>query len=584
MSTPSITDVFVSGFTKKTDFDTAIENLQEEIDSLGGNSITQSITSGDTTHSPSGDAIFNANAGLETQINANAAAISSESTARSGGDASNASAIAAESSARISADSAEATARANGDTALQSQITTNATAISNEATTRGNADTANAAAISAEVTARTNADLLKEDKANKNQPNGYAGLDSGGRIPSNLLPAGIDEIIEYANLAAFPATGSAGIIYLAQDTNKEYRWSGSSYIPITNGFIASTDNVPEGSTNLYYTQLRFDSSFAAKSTTNLSEGTNLYYTQGRFNSAFAAKTTDNLSEGSTNLYFTVARVLATLLTGFAASASRTAIAATDSILIAFGKIQKYLNDLQPPAFANFGTTTGTVADGGTLATETTNRSAADTTLQANITAGDLLALQKSAVLGYDIMAFRKVGTAVYEGWYSANSIPFTPTTLGFPKDSIKAIPVVFSRAQTLDRIGIEISTAGSAGSVLRLAIYDDVGGVPTNLIIDAGTVAGDATGNMLITINKAIVPGLYYLCMNHNSTTSIVVKCIPSTFVPNVFGAPAGATTTTSGSGISSTFTYAAFPTTFPVTTFSINLTIVPYIKVRLSA
>lgn len=45
------------------------------------------------------------------------------------------------------------------------------------------------------------------------------------------------------------------------------------------------------------------SSLANHTTTNLSEGTNLYYTQARFNTAFGAKTTDNLVEGSTNLFY-----------------------------------------------------------------------------------------------------------------------------------------------------------------------------------------------------------------------------------------------------------------------------------------
>ena len=46
-----------------------------------------------------------------------------------------------------------------------------------------------------------------------------------------------------------------------------------------------TDNITEGTTNLFYTEGRFDTSFAGKSTTNLSEGTNLYYTDARANSA-----------------------------------------------------------------------------------------------------------------------------------------------------------------------------------------------------------------------------------------------------------------------------------------------------------
>ena len=78
---------------------------------------------------------------------------------------------------------------------------------------------------------------------------------------------------------------------------------------LTGNFTGTTSVVPEGS-NLYYTQGRFDSAFAAKSTTNLAEGTNLYFTEARgnanFATNFATKTTTNLPEGS-NLYFTNAR-------------------------------------------------------------------------------------------------------------------------------------------------------------------------------------------------------------------------------------------------------------------------------------
>jgi hypothetical protein len=72
----------------------------------------------------------------------------------------------------------------------------------------------------------------------------------------------------------------------------------------------SSDIIPEGSNNQYYTQGRFDNAFAAKTTTNLSEGSNLYYTTTRANTDFdtrlATKTTSNLSEGS-NLYYTTTR-------------------------------------------------------------------------------------------------------------------------------------------------------------------------------------------------------------------------------------------------------------------------------------
>ncbi|WLW37037.1 structural protein [Synechococcus phage S-MS29] len=69
-----------------------------------------------------------------------------------------------------------------------------------------------------------------------------------------------------------------------------------------------TDNVTEGSTNIFYTEARFDASLAGKTTTDLAEGTNLYFTDARADARIAAATTDDLTEGSTNQYYTEARV------------------------------------------------------------------------------------------------------------------------------------------------------------------------------------------------------------------------------------------------------------------------------------
>ena len=80
----------------------------------------------------------------------------------------------------------------------------------------------------------------------------------------------------------------------------------------------TTDDLAEGTTNLYYTSARantdFDTRLAAKTTSDLTEGTNLYYTTARFDTAFGAKDTDNLSEGTTNLYYTDGRAQAAIST------------------------------------------------------------------------------------------------------------------------------------------------------------------------------------------------------------------------------------------------------------------------------
>lgn len=64
----------------------------------------------------------------------------------------------------------------------------------------------------------------------KGAANGVATLDSSGLIPTNQLPSYVDDVLEFANLAGFPATGETGKIYVALDTNKTYRWSGSAYV------------------------------------------------------------------------------------------------------------------------------------------------------------------------------------------------------------------------------------------------------------------------------------------------------------------------------------------------------------------
>ena len=57
-------------------------------------------------------------------------------------------------------------------------------------------------------------------------------LDGAGKIPSTFLPSYVDDVEEYNNLAAFPATGETGKIYVAIDTGFAYRWSGSVYVQI----------------------------------------------------------------------------------------------------------------------------------------------------------------------------------------------------------------------------------------------------------------------------------------------------------------------------------------------------------------
>ena len=69
--------------------------------------------------------------------------------------------------------------------------------------------------------------------------NGIATLDSKGQVPSTQLPSFVDDVLEYLNVAAFPATGETGKIYVETTGNITYRWSGTAYVKITSGEVAS---------------------------------------------------------------------------------------------------------------------------------------------------------------------------------------------------------------------------------------------------------------------------------------------------------------------------------------------------------
>lgn len=62
---------------------------------------------------------------------------------------------------------------------------------------------------------------------------------TSGTIDAARLPSYVDDVVEGANLAAFPVTGETGKIYVALDTNKTYRWGGSAYVYITSGAVDS---------------------------------------------------------------------------------------------------------------------------------------------------------------------------------------------------------------------------------------------------------------------------------------------------------------------------------------------------------
>lgn len=78
-----------------------------------------------------------------------------------------------------------------------------------------------------------------EKTANKGVAGGYPSLDMSGLVPASQLPSYIDDVVEYANIGAFPAAGVAGIIYVSLAANLTYRWSGTIYVKLNDGSVTS---------------------------------------------------------------------------------------------------------------------------------------------------------------------------------------------------------------------------------------------------------------------------------------------------------------------------------------------------------
>lgn len=87
----------------------------------------------------------------------------------------------------------------------------------------------------------------KQSVSEKDQPNGYAGLDSNGKLPIEKTYGDTATVVETETYESLPATGLSGVIYYVSNTSAQYKWSGSAYIDITDG----ADNAKKNETSIF---------------------------------------------------------------------------------------------------------------------------------------------------------------------------------------------------------------------------------------------------------------------------------------------------------------------------------------------
>ena len=152
----------------------------------------------------------------------------------------------------------------------------------------------------------TRADARADVRIGASSINALADVDTVTTAPTN------GQVLTWTGSAWTPSSVSGGSGAVSSVNTK------------TGAVVLSTDDITEGTTNLYFTNSRWDTRLASRSTDNLSEGsTNKYFSNTLARNAMAAGTglsynsstgtftlntsTDNVTEGSSNLYYTSTR-------------------------------------------------------------------------------------------------------------------------------------------------------------------------------------------------------------------------------------------------------------------------------------
>lgn len=329
----------------------------------------------------------------------------------------------------------------------------------------------------------------------KGTADGYAELDGSGRVPSSQLPSYVDDVVEHANLAAFPVTGEAGKIYVALDTNFTYRWSGSVYVVLS-------PSLALGETSA--TAYRGD--------------------RGKVAYDHAQSTGNPHGTAVGDLSMATARFLGRTTAGTGGVEQLTAAAVLSALIAAAGTPDgtKFVRDDGTLAPAGGSVATDTLFDAkGDLPVGTGADAAAKLAVGAN---GTVPIADSSASTGLRYGSLpagmdsyiRPVKSGAYYG-PRRGAIGTQSYVTGF----IRLIPWVPALTITIDRL-VTYTTNTTSGK-LRLGVYDSdgTGGDPSTLLADSGEIdTSPASADRLGTVSLTLQAGkLYWLATTVNTTT-----------------------------------------------------------------
>jgi hypothetical protein len=312
-------------------------------------------------------------------------------------------------------------------------------------------------------------------------------LEIGASVKANLignfstsdLTEGTNKYFTDARVGTY-LTGTAKIGDISDVTtptasdDKYHMFYDHSSASIKFGDFSNSDKLPEGSSNLYFTNARADSRIAAATTDDLSEGSsNKYYTDARWDTRLGTKTTANLTEGS-NLYFTNARADARADVRIAASSINT-LSDVDTTGIATNKILKWTG-------SNW-----TIAD----STSTTLTGLTDTTI-SGATNGQVLKYNGTAwVNGTDI------NNAAFDGDLKANVL--TSSTTNVKASTIANKNIILDLNANASIVG---NSATAVGDVISSAYLNTTTNIATAVNMSDLIIEGDLLSGVTLKNNS----------------------------------------------------------------------------------
>lgn len=140
------------------------------------------------------------------------------------------------------------------------------------------------------------------------------------------------------------------------------------------------------------------------------------------------------------------------------------------------------------------------------------------------------------------------------------------TTATVTAGTLSATPKFVPSTVSIDRLGMEVSTAGDAGSKVRLGIYADDGTLrPGALVLDAGTINGDSNTRQDITVSATLQRGWYWFAAANQIVTTVTPVWRTLSIVAEVMPLDATTTQPASSAGVFG-FTIAGVTGALPAT------------------